>query len=127
VAENRRNWKNWKRGDAGRLDLCHVDQAGFAPALPTSYSWSPVGQRLAVPYEAPQGRRVNATGGYFSHGPLADIFSFVTFASLPRSRAKQTRKSAAERAADQGLRPEEVGRIDSDVFLDSLWTLNRAA
>lgn len=105
------------------MDLCHVDQAGFAPTLPTSYSWSPVGQRLAVPYEAPQGRRVNAIGGYFSHGPLAGTFSFVTFASLPRSHAKKPRKSEAERAGDQGLAPEEVGVINSDVFLGFLWTL----
>jgi hypothetical protein len=105
------------------LDLCHVDQAGFAPTMPTSYSWSAIGQRLTVPYEAPQGRRVNAIGGYFSHGPLAGSFSFVTFASLPRSRAKQVRKSEAERAADHGLAPEEVGAIDSEVFLGFLWTL----
>lgn len=80
------------------MDLCHVDQAGFAPTAPTSYRWGLVRQRVTVPYEAPQGRRVNAIGGYFSHGPLADTFSFLTFASLPSSRAKQARKSEAERA-----------------------------
>lgn len=105
------------------MDLCHVDQAGFAPTAPTSYSWGLVGQRVTVPYEAPQGRRVHAIGGYFSHGPLAGTFSFLTFASLPHSRAKQPRKSAAERAADHGLVPEEVGVIDTAVFLGFLWLL----
>lgn len=76
-----------------------------------------------MPYEAPQGRRVNAIGGYFSHGPLAGAFSFLTFARLSRSRAKQARKSEAERAAEHGLTPEEVGVIDSDVFLGFLWLL----
>lgn len=105
------------------MDLCHVDQAGFALTLPTNYSWGPVGQRLGIPYEAPQGRRVNAVGGYFSHGPQAGTLSFLTFAALPRSRAKQPRKSAAERAAQHGLTGEEVGVIDSEVFLAFVWLL----
>jgi hypothetical protein len=82
-----------------------------------------VGQRVRVPYEAPQGRRVNAIGGYFSHGPQAGTFSFLTFAALPRSRAKQPRKSAGERASDHGLTAAEVGVIDSEVFLAFAWML----
>jgi len=78
---------------------------------------------LTVPYEAPQGRRVNAIGGYFSHGPLAGGLSFLTFASLPRSRSKQARTSPSEQAAKHGLAPEEVGVIDSEVFLAFLWML----
>jgi hypothetical protein len=105
------------------LDLCHIDEAGFAPTLPTSYSWGPVGQRLRVPYEAPQGRRVNVIGGYFSHGPQAGTFSFLSFAALPRSRSQQPRKSEAERAAAHGLAPEAVGVIDSEVFLAFAWML----
>lgn len=30
--------------------------------MPTGYSWTRVGQRKVVPYEAPQGRRVNVVG-----------------------------------------------------------------
>ena len=105
------------------MDLCHLDQVGFAPTAPTTYSWGAVGQRLVVPYEAPQGRRVNAMGAYFTHGPLAGAFPFVSFASLPKSRAKQPRKTEAERAADHGLTPEELGSIDAEVFLAFLWTL----
>ncbi len=105
------------------MDLCHVDQAGFALTLPTGYSWGLVGQPLRVPYEAPQGRRLNAIGGYFSHGPLAGQFEFACFASLPASGSKRPRKTLAERAVEQGLAVEEVGVIDSDVFLAFVWQL----
>ena len=105
------------------MDLCHVDEAGFALTLPTSRSWGPVGVPLRVPYEAPQGRRLNVIGGYFSHGPLAGEFLFQSYASLPRSPAKKRRKSLAEQAAQHGLSPEEIGAIDSEVFLGFLWQL----
>jgi len=39
-----------------------LDESGFAPTLPTGYTWCRRGQRFAVPYEAPQGRRVNVVG-----------------------------------------------------------------
>jgi hypothetical protein len=109
------------------LDLCHIDEAGFAPTLPTCYSWYPVGERLLVPYEAPQGRRVNALGAYFSHGPLAGEFQFETFARLPVRRPKKgkpgkpPRKTLAQRALEHGLWPAEVGVIDKGVFLSFLW------
>ena len=74
------------------MDVCHLDEAGFAMTLPTAYSWFPIGQRLQVPYEAPQGRRVNAIGAHFSHGPHAGHFVHQTWAGLPKSRAKQRRK-----------------------------------
>jgi hypothetical protein len=76
---------------------------------------------MMVPYEAPQGRRVNAIGAYFSHGPQAGEFHFETYARLPESRAKQPRKTPAERAADHGLSPEEVKVIDSELFLAFVW------
>jgi DDE superfamily endonuclease len=94
---------------------------GFAPTLPTSYSWSPVGERLLVPYEAPQGRRINGIGAYCSHGVLAGQLSWVTYASLPKSTAKTPRTSPAERAAVHGLRPEEVGTIDGERLVQFLW------
>jgi transposase len=105
------------------LDLCHVDEAGFALTLPTGRSWGPVGVPLHVPYEAPQGRRLNVIGGYFSHGPLAGTFEFASFASLPKSRSKREPKTLAHRAAAQGLAVEEVGVIDSEVFLSFVWHL----
>jgi hypothetical protein len=51
--------------------VCHLDEAGFALTLPTTYRWYPQGQRLRVPSPAPQGRRVNVIGAYFTHGPEA--------------------------------------------------------
>ena len=54
------------------IDLWFLDQSGFAPTLPTGYSWGRLGRRLVVPYEAPQGRRVNAVGAlapYARAGP----------------------------------------------------------
>lgn len=105
------------------MDLCHLDEAGFALTLPTSYSWGPVGAPLQVSYEAPQGRRLNVIGGYFSHGPLAGTLEFASFASIPQSRSKSARKSLAEQAATHGLAAEEVGGIDSEVFLGFVWQL----
>jgi len=89
--------------------------------LPTSYSWFPIGKGLRIPYEAPQGRRVNAIGAYFSQGPLAGEFAFETYANLPKSRAKQQRKTKEQIAAAHDLTPEEVGPIDSERLLDFVW------
>jgi putative transposase len=91
--------------------------------LPTGYSWYPVGERRLVRYEAPQGRRVNAIGAYFTHGPEAGRFEWTTRAILPKSRAKKTRRSLAERAAAHDLRPEEVGPLDSEQFLQFVWQI----
>jgi transposase len=73
-----------------------------------------------IPYEAPQGRRVNVIGAYISHGVDAGLFRFATYAALPKSRAKQPRP-LAEQAAAHGLREEEVGPIDSERFLQFVW------
>lgn len=105
------------------IDVCHLDEAGFAMTQPTNYSWFPVGKRLTVPYEANQGRRVNVIGGYFSHGPCAGRFEFETRVSLPKSKAKNPRKTAEERAEGHGVKPEEVGRIDAECFLSFVWWL----
>ena len=104
------------------MDLVHVDEAGFAPTLPTGSSWGPVGGPLIVPYEAPQGRRVNVIGARFTHGPEAGKFQFASFAQLPKSRSKNP-PPLAERAAKFDLTEDEVGRIDAEVFLAFLWTV----
>jgi putative transposase len=43
--------------------------------LPTAYSWALPGRRERVPYEAPQGRRVNAMAAYRPYGraPRLDV------------------------------------------------------
>lgn len=112
-----------EKGDAGLIDLCHLDEAGFAMTQPTCYSWFPRGKRLVVPHEANQGRRVNVIGGYFSHGPCAGRFVFETRVTLPESKAKNPRKTAGERAEAHGVKPEEVGRIDAECFLSFVWRL----
>ena len=89
--------------------------------LPTTYSWGPRGVRLIVPYEAPQGRRINVIGAYITHGPAAGKFEFVSFASLPKSRGKAPDPETA--AAKHGLTADEVGVIDSQIFLGFLWEL----
>ena len=103
--------------------MCYLDEAGFAPTLPTTYSWSVVGERLEVPYEAPEGRRVNAVGAYFSRGPQAGEFHHQSWASVPKSRAKRQVPTLSEQAAAHQLRPEEVGRIDSERLLAFIWKI----
>lgn len=51
------------------IDLYYLDEAGFAPTWPTSYTWAPAGVRPLVRYEAPQRRRVNALGALAPFGP----------------------------------------------------------
>lgn len=106
---------------AGDLDLCHLDEAGFGMTLPPSYSWFPQGERLTIPYEAAQGRRVNALGAYVSHGPAAGQFTTQTWATLPKSRAKKQRTTPAARAAAHGLQEEEVGPIDAERLVAFIW------
>jgi hypothetical protein len=89
--------------------------------LPTTYSWFPQGQRLRVPYQAPQGRRVNVIGAYVTHGPDAGRFAYRSWAVLPKSRAKHPRTTPAERAATHGLTVEEVGPIDAERLVAFLW------
>jgi DDE superfamily endonuclease len=91
--------------------------------LPTTYSWFPRGQRLRVPYQAPQGRRVNVIGAYVTHGPDAGRLDYRSWAVLPKSRAKKPRTTAEERAAAHGLTIEEVGPIDAERLVAFLWQM----
>ena len=91
--------------------------------LPTSYSWSPVGEALRVAYEAPQGRRVNAVGAYFSAGPDAGGLQWDSFASVPKQKGKTKRKTPAEIAAAHGLEPDVLGPIESQRLLWFVWRI----
>lgn len=96
--------------------------------LPTSYTWYLKGEsyRMHVPYEAPQGRRVNAIGAYFTHGPMAGEFLHRSYVSLPssaNSASKPKRKTLEQTALEQGLAPEEVGPIDALRFLEFVWMI----
>jgi hypothetical protein len=60
------------------IDLFFLDQSGFAPTLPTGYTWARRGRRVVVPYEAPQGRRVNVVGAYAPYDPAGPTLRFAT-------------------------------------------------
>jgi hypothetical protein len=69
---------------AGVIDLFYLDEAGFAPTWPTSYTWAPVGVRPLVRYEAPQRRRVNALGAWLPSAPARASSSRAAW--RPRAR-----------------------------------------
>jgi hypothetical protein len=54
---------------AGELRLGYREECGFSPSLPISSSGCLPGQRKRVPYEYPQGRRVNARARDQPYGP----------------------------------------------------------
>jgi hypothetical protein len=74
-----------------------------------------------VPYQAPQGRRVNVIGAYFTHGPEAGRLAYRSWAVLPKSRASKPRTTPEERAATQGLTVDEVGPIDAERLVAFFW------
>lgn len=76
-----------------------------------------------MPYEAPQGRRVNAIGAHFTHGPEAGRCEYQSWACLPKSRAKKQRRTPEQRAAAHGLRVEEVGPINSERLVELVWRI----
>ncbi|MEV0446307.1 transposase [Streptomyces spectabilis] len=47
---------------AGTRDLIFLDESGFAPTMPTGYTWSRIGGRAVVPREDTRNRRVNVLG-----------------------------------------------------------------
>ena len=105
------------------IDVVHVDEVGFAPTLPPCYSWYFLKERLRVPYEAPQGRRVNAIGAYFAHGPLEGRLDFQIMASLPKSQRKGVAGSLEAMATKHGLSPDQVGVLDADTLVAFLWNV----
>lgn len=92
--------------------------------LPTSYGWYPIGQTQHIPYEAPQGRRINAIGAYCSHGVQAGDFVFETYASVPKSSAKKARKTLEEIAATHQVDPACLGPIDGERLVRFFWRLS---
>jgi transposase len=51
------------------LTLAYLDECGFSPSQPVTYSWTPAGTRKLLPYENPRNRRVNALGILLPDGP----------------------------------------------------------
>lgn len=88
--------------------------------LPNAYSWSPVGRRLFVPYEPPQGRRVNAVGAlFFPSASCPRRLEFATLAKAPPTTGK--RKAVSYLAA--GLEAEEVGILDAEALVAFIWRI----
>jgi len=56
------------------LTLAFLDEVGFSPSQPVSYSWALRGQRKRVPYENPEGRRVNALAVWIPWGPQRSLW-----------------------------------------------------
>jgi DDE superfamily endonuclease len=54
--------------EAGWCDLWYLDESGFAPTLPTGYTWARRGARALVWDEPPQGRRLNVLGALAPYG-----------------------------------------------------------
>ncbi|MBC7526965.1 MAG: transposase, partial [Chthonomonadaceae bacterium] len=88
--------------------------------MPVCSSWFARGKPLLVPYEAPQGRRVNVIGAFFTHGDGAGRFLWNTFVSVPKARGK-TRKSPAEIALAHGVSESVIGPVDTARFIAFVW------
>lgn len=72
--------------------MWHLDESGFAPTLPTGYTWARTGTRALVWDEPPQGRRVNVIGALAVGRPAAEL----VWAS-------------------------PAGKLDSEAFLSFVW------
>ncbi len=54
--------------------LTYADESGFAPTCPVSYSWARTGERKRVPFENPEGRRLNLLAALDRTGPAPGIY-----------------------------------------------------
>ncbi len=82
--------------------------------LSNAYSWGPAGKRVRVPYEAPQGRRVNVVGALFHK---TRCFAFATLARAPQPKRKAVSPLAA------GLEPSELGVLNAEFLIGFIWRL----
>lgn len=82
--------------------------------LSNAYSWSPPGKRVRVPYEAPQGRRVNAVGALFYQSRR---FAFATLARAPQTKRKTVSPLAT------GLTAEELGVLNAEALIGFIWRM----
>ncbi|WP_406396382.1 transposase [Streptomyces sp. NBC_00887] len=56
--------------DVGTRDVIFLDESGFAPTMPTGYTWSRIGQRAVVAREDTRDRRVNVRSVRWSWAPI---------------------------------------------------------
>jgi len=74
------------------IDLFYLDESGFAPTLPTGYTWARTGARALVRDEPPRGRRLNVLGALAAGG-----------------------------AAPGLVWTEPAGKLDGAAFLEFVW------
>src|SRR5262249_23755303 len=67
---------------AGRIRLVSLDECGFAPSQPVSYTWVRKHERKRVPDENPEGRRVNALAALVTGGDTPALSWVATPGSL---------------------------------------------
>jgi hypothetical protein len=72
---------------------------------------------VRVDYEAPQGRRVNGIGAYFTHGPEAGAFYHETYARfpLPKGLRPEDAQALARAARASGAPRPGSGRAHPDL------------
>lgn len=66
-------------------------------------SWTPRGQRQLVPYENPQGRRLNVRAAYITHGPQRSLTWGTQRGNLGANQLVAFLSSAIPRPAGQPL------------------------
>jgi putative transposase len=96
------------------IDVWFLDQSGFCPTLPTGYGWGRLGRRLVVPYEAPQGRRVNAVGAIAPYDPGGPRLVYET-----RRKAEGRYDAAAHLAFVRRVADAAAGARPCVVVLDN--------
>ena len=76
---------------AQAIDLYFLDECGFTPTLPTTYTWARIGTRVTVPYVAPQ---ADASTSLARWDPMARSRVWPTTAAAARSIAPPSSRSS---------------------------------
>jgi hypothetical protein len=86
------------------VTLVYLDEVGFSPSQPTGYSWMLPGQRKRIPYENPQGRRLNVLAALVADGPEPTLIWWA----LPRTLTSEDLLAFLREALPPGPRPRLV-------------------
>src|SRR5215208_6606066 len=74
-----------KKAAAGRIRLVYLDECGFSPSQPVTYTWVRRRERKRIPYENPEGRRVNALAALLNAGAAPALYWVAKPGSLRAS------------------------------------------
>ena len=67
---------------AGQLRVAFLDEVGFSPSLPVTWSWALPGRRPFIPYENPQGRRLNVLSALLLEPDRTSFWWMQSYCSL---------------------------------------------